>query len=69
MVDHMLDVVFEILNNGWVRVELLHERLDFGRVGAADVYPSEAQEVELSAVIVVLERSVSVAVTVTVSRT
>ncbi len=57
MIDQMLDVVLEILDNGRIRVELLHEGIDFRRVGAADVDPSEPQETKLSSVVVVLERS------------
>ena len=51
--EEVFDVVFEIVDDGPVRVELLHERI-YRRSGAADVDPAEAKEVEFAAVIVVV---------------
>ncbi len=53
----MLDVVLKILANDGVRVKLLHQGIQSRRRRAADVETSKPQEIELSTVIVVLERS------------
>ncbi len=53
----MLDIVFEVLDNGSVRIELHHE---WGVVVLCDVKTSKAQEIVLSAMVVILSTLASI---------
>ena len=56
--NEMLNIVLEVLYNSRVVVELLHCRIKTTRVTAGDVDPTESQEIEFSAVVIVLPRSI-----------